>query len=145
MTRAWMMGGAAAVLATGLWVIDMPQTVRAKVAILKALPMAPAALNRRIQEVCAGSHHGQAVSTCYLNFYSREASALLEKEERCRDFARAVRTDKDWVGGKDEKDSFFYVGNDAKILDRFGGSPMFYPQECKFYVMSKGDIAAFSF
>lgn len=132
-----------------LWIIDLPQTVRAKVAILKALPISPHMLNSKIEELCAGAHSGNSVRACYASFYSREAAKEVAAENRrkqlCAETLKMVEADKNWIkhenSNKENEDlslSYMYLGDDESIHAKLGSAPSFYPKKCMFFSISKG-------
>ena len=133
MRRGWVLTGIAAAL-VGFWVIDIPQTVRLKVALLKVLPLSPEYLNSSIHSLCAGAHEGPAVSTCYGSFYSRDAAEAIDRKQTCAAFAKRLEAgDKDWFRTDDDESGAVYVygGSDKAIQDKFGPAPFFYSGECE--------------
>ncbi len=137
---------AAALLA--FWMIDIPQTVRAKVAVLNMMPLSPRTLNSQIKGLCAGAHSGMKELTCYSTFHNHEAAAAVLAEDlrkmRCEETTKKVKADsKNWMKSENDQDgslgeSYIFIGNDAEFEAKVGTLPMFFPERCIFFSLSKG-------
>jgi hypothetical protein len=83
-------------------VVDLPQTVRLKAAIVRMLPLDPESMDSAIRNLCAGSHSGFAVTDCYLAFRSEEAvNAIADDQARkrkCQQIAQRIESgeEKSW-------------------------------------------------
>jgi predicted component of type VI protein secretion system len=84
------------------WVVDLPQTVRLKAAIVRMLPLDPESTDSTIRNLCAGSHSGSAETDCYLAFRSEEAvNAIADDQARkrkCQQIAQRIESgeEKSW-------------------------------------------------
>jgi hypothetical protein len=68
------------------WVVDLPQTVRLKAAIVRILPLDPESMDSTILNLCADSHSGSAVTDCYLTFRNEKAvKAIADNQARKRE------------------------------------------------------------
>jgi hypothetical protein len=98
---ALWLGGAVAVLAI-FWVVDLPQTVRLKAAIVRMLPLDPGFMDSTIRNLCAGAHSGSAITDCYMAFYGEEAAkAVADRQEQkmiCQQLVKRLEAglEKDW-------------------------------------------------
>jgi hypothetical protein len=144
-----ILGGIAAFFLT-FWYVDMPSTIRLKTSILKLLPMKPATLNQSIRSVCAGSYVGLDVASCYSNFQSEEAEAAVASEEKCARFKKSISTNTDWFkltpkpGDEDQRITYTYQGSDQSMWDKYG-IMTFYPDDCYFISLNKGEVKQLSF
>jgi len=132
-----------ALVAPLFWFADSPSTVRAKVAILKLLPLDDDDLNQRIQLLCAGAHSGtNAVLSCFSSFYSSEAARAGLARDQCTAFARKVAHHRDWRRMdpvfEHQKPSFVYFGNEKSIREKSGDVVTFTESECGFTVYRDG-------
>jgi hypothetical protein len=85
------------------WVVDLPQTVRLKAAIVRMLPFDPESMDSTIRNLCAGSHSGDAGFQCYLTFRSEEAAKAIADDQarkrKCQQLAQRMESgeEKDWI------------------------------------------------
>jgi hypothetical protein len=156
---AFWFGGVVTALSI-FWVVDLPQTVRLKAAIVRILPLDPESRDSTIRNLCAGSHSGSAMTDCYLAFSSEEAANAISDDlalnVKCQQLAQRMESgeEKDWrraepmsrerlrelVAGEpdpnlerklfDDAPRYLYVGNDPSITEK--GIIWFLPKECEF-------------
>jgi hypothetical protein len=142
MRMPWILIIAAALTAIAFWLIDFPQTVRVKAAILKLLPLNAKYLNDSIKALCAGAHSGKDASTCYVAFYSREAADEASRRKKCQEFSAslAANQEEDWQAPPNDDDilGYAYMGSDPKVWEEFG-LLYFQPKTCTF-LSTKGGL-----
>jgi hypothetical protein len=74
------------------WVVDLPQSVRLKAAIVRILPLDPESIDSTIRNLCVGSHSGSAVTDCYLTFRNEKAvRAIADDQARKRKCQKIVQ------------------------------------------------------
>jgi hypothetical protein len=97
----WVSGAVTLLLI--FWVVDLPQTVFLKTAIVRILPLDPESIDSTIQKLCVRSHSGSAVTNCYLTFRSEKAvKAIADNQARkrkCQQIAQHVESgdEKGWL------------------------------------------------
>jgi hypothetical protein len=85
------------------WVVDLPQTVRLKAAIVRILPLDPESMDSTIRNLCVGSHSGSAVTDCYLAFRSEKAVKVISEDQarkrKCQRIAQRIESgeEKGWL------------------------------------------------
>ena len=95
--------GAVVTLLLIFWVVDLPQTVRLKAAIVRILPLDPESMDSAIRNLCAGSHSGSAVTDCYLTFRSEKAVKAIADDQarkrKCQQIAQRIESgeEKGWL------------------------------------------------
>jgi hypothetical protein len=99
---ALWVGGIVTLLLT-FWVVDLPQTVRLKAAIVSILPLDPESIDSTIRNLCVGSHSGSAVTDCYLTFRSEKAVKAIADDQarkrKCQQIAQRIESgeEKGWL------------------------------------------------
>lgn len=82
---------------------------------------------------------------------SAEAEAAVGSEERCAHFKESLENgNKDWFKNKpnpDDKDqrvTYTYMGEGKSVWDKYGIFS-FYPDDCSFSSLNKGELNTFTF
>jgi hypothetical protein len=84
-------------------VVDLPQTVRLKAAIVRILPLDPESMDATIRNLCVGSHSGSAVTDCYLTLRSEKAVKAIAdaqaRKRKCQQIAQRIESgeEKGWL------------------------------------------------
>jgi hypothetical protein len=78
------------------WVVDLPQTVRLKAAIVRVLPLDPESMDSTIRNLCVRSHSGSAVTDCYPTFRSEKAVKAIAddqaRQRKCQQIAQRIKS-----------------------------------------------------
>lgn len=96
------------------WIVDLPSTVRIKVAIVKLLPIEPESTNSIIHSLCAGAHASSI--NCYMSFYSKEAYEATQVKRKCEAFRAALAKGElsDWQQGSSDTNTYLNIGDKAE-------------------------------